>query len=153
MLGRRRLDVDAVVDEQIGGAQALLARVDPEGEVVQPAVCAVGVGDVDQLVGRDREAQPRARLGAVVALDPLVEPVAEELLRELAVRAHVGGEHVDVVEPLDGGAPARRSAAAGCATPGAGAPAAWPSRPRLTPTWRPAPKRRWQLCGTIFPSR
>ena len=39
-------------------------------------------------------------LGPVVELDPLVQAVAEDVLRELAVRAHVGREHVDVVEPL-----------------------------------------------------
>ena len=89
--------------------------------MMQPAVCAVGVRDVDQLVGRDRQAQPRARLGAVVALDPFVQAVTEELLRELAVRAHVGGEDVDVVEPLHGGA-APDVALRGCAA-GVGAPA------------------------------
>ena len=51
VLGRRGLDVDAVVEEEVRGAQALLARVDPEREVVQAAVGAVGVLRVDQLVG------------------------------------------------------------------------------------------------------
>jgi len=63
----------------------------------------VRVGDVDQLVGCDREAHPGSALAPVVALDPLVEAVAEDLLREDAVRAHVGRQHVHVVEPLDGG--------------------------------------------------
>ena len=106
VLRGRGLDRDVVVDEQVGGAQALLARVDPEGEVVQAAAGAVVVGDVDQLVRGDREADPGALLGAVVELDPLVQPVAEELLAELAARADVGGEDVDVVEPLDAGAAA-----------------------------------------------
>src|SRR6266540_892931 len=106
VLRGRRLDVDAVVDEEVGRAEALLARVHPEGEVVEPAAGAVHVGDVDQLVRRDREAEPRARLGAIVELDPLVQAVPEHLLRELAVPAHVRREHVDVVEPLDRGAPA-----------------------------------------------
>ena len=47
---------------------------------------AARVGDVDQLVGGDGEAEPGAGLGAVVELDPLVQPVAEQLLREHAVR-------------------------------------------------------------------
>ena len=72
VLGGRRLDRDVVVEEQVGGAQALLARVDPEGEVVQAPARAVGVGGVDQLVRGDRQAQPGPRLGAVVELDPLV---------------------------------------------------------------------------------
>ena len=106
VLRGRGLDRHVVVDEQIGGAQALLARVDPEGEVVQAAAGAEVVGDVDQLVRGDREAHPGALLGSVVQLDPLVPPVAEELLAKLAARADVGGEHVDVVEPLDRGAAA-----------------------------------------------
>ena len=59
--------------------------------MVEPAAGTVVVGDVDQLVCGDREAEPGALLGAVVELDPLVEPVAEELLDELAGRADVGG--------------------------------------------------------------
>ncbi len=59
VLGRRRLDVDLVVEEQVGGAQALLARVDPECEVVQAPVGAVGVARVDQLVRGDRRRTSR----------------------------------------------------------------------------------------------
>src|SRR5262245_28593143 len=76
---------------------------------MQPAVSAVRVARVDQLVRGDRGAHPRARLAAVVELDPLVEPIAERVDAELAVRADVGGEEVDVVEALD------RAAAAGVA--------------------------------------
>ena len=39
-------------------AARLLAGVDPEGEMVQAPAGAEVVGDVDQLVGRDREAEP-----------------------------------------------------------------------------------------------
>ena len=101
VLRRRRLDRDARVDEDVRGAQALLARVDPEREVVQAPARAVRVRDVDQLVRGDRDAHPGAGLRAVVELDALVEPVAEHVLAELARRPHVRGEQVDVVEPLD----------------------------------------------------
>jgi hypothetical protein len=77
VLRGRRLDRDVVVDEQVGGPQALLARVDPEGEVVEAAAGAEGVLHVDQLVRRDRHAEPGPGLGAVVERDPLVQPVAE----------------------------------------------------------------------------
>ena len=109
VLGRRGLDRDAGVDPDVGGAHALLARVDPEGDVVQAAVGAVRVARVDELVGGDRRAHPGAGLGAVVELDALVEPVAERVDAELAVGADIGGEEVDVVEALD------RAAAAGVA--------------------------------------
>src|SRR5262249_56956396 len=88
-------------------AQALLTGVHPEGEVVEPAAGAVVVGDVDQLVGGDREAEPRALLRAVVELDPLVQAVAEELLRELPAPSHVRCQDVDVIEALHARAPAR----------------------------------------------
>ena len=74
--------------------------------MVEPARRAVGVRDVDELVRGDREAQPGARLGPVVELDPLVQAVAEHVLGERAVRADVRRQQVDVVEPLDRRAPA-----------------------------------------------
>jgi hypothetical protein len=43
VLGRRGLDRDVVVDEEIRGAQTLLARVDPERKVMQPPARAVRV--------------------------------------------------------------------------------------------------------------
>src|SRR5512145_1878966 len=71
VLRRSRLDGDVSVDEDVRGAQALLARVDPEREMVKSSRRAVRVRDVDELVRSDREAHPRARLGPVVELDPL----------------------------------------------------------------------------------
>jgi hypothetical protein len=55
-------------------------------------------------VGGDARAEPRPRLGAVVELDALVQAVAELLLGEDPTGPHVGGEDVDVVQALDGGA-------------------------------------------------
>ena len=62
VLGRRGLDRDVGVEEQVGGAQQLLAGVDEPREVVQATAAAGVVGGVDQLVGGDREAHPRALL-------------------------------------------------------------------------------------------
>jgi hypothetical protein len=61
VLGGGELDKDVVLDPDVGGPQALLARVDPEGRVMQAPVGAlrcVGVLGVDQLVGGDRHRQP-----------------------------------------------------------------------------------------------
>ena len=74
--------------------------------MVQPAARAVRIRDVDELVRGDGEAEPGALLAPVVELDPLVQAIPEEILCEHAVRAHVGGQNVDVVEALDGGAAA-----------------------------------------------
>jgi hypothetical protein len=93
---RRGLDVDAVVEEDVGGAQALLAGVDPEREVVQALAGLARVLDVDQLVGGDREAQPGAGLGAVVEHDALVVAVAEHVGGEAPAGGDVAREQVDV---------------------------------------------------------
>ena len=123
MLRRSGLDRHALVEEDVRGAQALLARVDPEREVVQAAVRAVVVLRVDQLVRHDGEAHPGSRLGAVVELHALVEPVPEDVDGEFARSANVRGEQVDVVEPLHGGPAADvplRLVLQGGASPGGG---------------------------------
>ena len=130
VLRGRRLDRHVGVDEDVGRAQAFLARVDPERQVVETAARAVRVRDVDQLVGRDREAHPGAALRPVVHLDPLVEPIAEHVLREDAVGADVRGEHVHVVEPL------HRTAATDVAL-------------RLIPPRRPQVLRRLVALGVV----
>jgi hypothetical protein len=43
VLGRRGLDLDPGVEPDVGGAQALLAGVDPEGEVMQAAIGAMRI--------------------------------------------------------------------------------------------------------------
>ena len=101
VLRRRRLDVDVVLDEDVGRAQHLLAGVDPEGEVVETTARTESIRDVDELVCGDREAHPGAGLLPVVQHHLLVEAVAEDVLREDPVRADVVREQVDVVEPLD----------------------------------------------------
>src|SRR5262245_17775459 len=106
MLRRSCLDRDAGVDEHVGSAEALLARVDPEGQVMEPAARTVVVGDVDELVGGDRETEPRALLRSVVQLDALVQAVPQELLREHPARPDVGRQDVDVVEAFHGRAAA-----------------------------------------------
>ena len=69
VLGGSELDVDLVLDPDVGGAQALLARVHPEGRVVQAPVGTLrrkGVLGVDQLVRGDRHRHPRAAERPVV---------------------------------------------------------------------------------------
>src|SRR2546430_4460208 len=77
VLGWGELDVDAAVQEEVRRPQHLLARVHPEGQVVEAAPRAVGVRGVDQLVGGDAGAHPGARLAAVVQPDHLVQAVAD----------------------------------------------------------------------------
>src|ERR1700680_5110331 len=90
-----------MVEEQVRRTQALLAGIDPEGHVVQAPAGAVGVARVDQLARGDRRAGACAPFPPVAQLAPLVERLAERLLHELAARAYVGSQDVDVVQSLD----------------------------------------------------
>ena len=76
VLVRARLHHDPVLEEDVRRAQHVLALVDEEGDVVQPAARprqVARVGDVVRLlVGRE----PDARLGAVVEHDLLGQPQA-----------------------------------------------------------------------------
>ena len=106
MLGGCRLDRDVRIQEQVRGAQHLLAGVDEERQVVQPASGAGVVGDVDELVRGDRQAHPCPDLAAVVGHDLLVKTESEDVLGEAPVDGDITREHVDMVEALDRGAAA-----------------------------------------------
>ena len=71
------LDLDAVLETDVGCAQDVLAFVHGEREVVEPAVGSGLVTRVGQLVGLEVGRQPDAGLCAVVKDDRLGEPEAE----------------------------------------------------------------------------
>ena len=99
--------MDAVLEEDVGRPAAPLLACRPRRRGGEAPASAERIRDVDELVGGDRGAEPRAVLAAVVEHDLLVQAVAEDLLREDPVRAHVPCEQVDMVEPLHGGAAGR----------------------------------------------
>jgi len=127
VLGRRHLDRHVGIQEQVSGAKELLARIDEPREVVQPGGRGRSsgvIGDVDQLVGRDRQAHPCARLLAAIEDHLLIQAEPQLLGREPAVGGDIGGEHVDVIDPLGPLPPGRRGAGARCAAADADARAA-----------------------------
>ena len=106
VLVRPGLDEDAVLQEDVGGPQHVLALIDDIGDVVEPAGGArmvLGEGDVVALVvdGEPATAEP-----AVVEHDLFGDAAAERLDQELLDRPDIGGKQVDMVEPPDGDAPA-----------------------------------------------
>ncbi len=96
---RSGLDVDAVLEADVGRAQHFLPGVDRVGDVVKPSARAVVVGGEREVVALVRRRHPRARFVAVVEDDHLRRPHAEHVLEEQPQRANVGGEQVQVVEP------------------------------------------------------
>ena len=98
VLVRARLHHDPVLEEDVGGAQHVLALVDEEGDVVQPAARSRRVARVGDVVGLLVRREPDPRLGAVVEHDLLGQPQPEVRLAEDAVRAGIEREEVDVVE-------------------------------------------------------
>ena len=101
VLVRPRLHHDAVLEEDVRRAQHVLALVDEERDVVQPAARAGDVARVREVVRLLVGREPDARLGAVVEHDLLGQPQAEVALAEDAVLARVDGQEVDVVEVPD----------------------------------------------------
>ena len=109
VLVRTRLDVDAVLQEDVGRAQDVLAGVGGIGHVVEPAQgrplarpVLLGAGEVVGLVV-DRE--PAAADPPVVEADHLGHAGAEAGFHEAAELGHVRGQEVQVIEPARRRAP------------------------------------------------
>ena len=95
---RAGLHHDPVLEEDVGGAQHVLALVDEERDVMQTATRVRQVAGVGEVVGLLVGREPDARFRAVVEHDLLGEPQAEVCLEERAVLARVDREEVDVIE-------------------------------------------------------
>ena len=110
--------IDAVLEENVGGEQDLLARVERVGDVVEAALGAGRVARIGEVVGLVGRGQPYAGFAAVVHDDALGKAEAEIVLEEFAAGLDVGGEAIPVVD-----AGARCSRAPESAAPGSSAPA------------------------------
>ena len=98
VLVRARLHHDPVLEEDVGRAEHVLALVDEEGDVMEPAARPRQVARVGDVVGLLVGREPDPGLGAVVEHDLLGQPQAEVVLEEDAVLGGIDGEEVDVVE-------------------------------------------------------
>jgi len=94
-------DVDAAVLVEVGGEQDLLARVHPEGDVVQPAGRPEVVLGVDHLVPLYRGGRPHPRLLGFVGVLLLDDAHPETVPHRQTAAADVAGEQVDVLEARD----------------------------------------------------
>src|SRR5918993_1695632 len=93
--GRADVDLDAVVGQDVGRLADVVPVVQPEGEVVQPAV---GPGDHGQVVGRVGPLHPDADLVAVAVQQLLGEAEAQDLHVEAGRLADLLGGDQDVVD-------------------------------------------------------
>src|SRR3569833_1368901 len=106
---RAGLDEDAVLEEDVGGEQDLLARVERVGDVMEAAGHAGVIARIGEVVGLVGGGQPDAGFRAVIEHDALGQAEAEIILEELAAGRDVGGQPVPVVETADVAAASREA--------------------------------------------
>ena len=99
VLVRPGLDEDAVLQEDVGGAQNLLAAVERIGDVMEAALGAGVVARIGEVVGLVGHRHPDRGFGAVIENDGLGQPEAEIVLEEDPVGLDVDRQPVPVVEP------------------------------------------------------
>jgi hypothetical protein len=85
-----------VVGEEVGGVAHVVPVVQPEREMVQPAV---GPGDQGDVVGGVRHLQPAGQPVPVVGQDLLGQPEPEDVAEEPGALVDVLGGDEDVVQP------------------------------------------------------
>ncbi len=98
VLVRTGFDMHAVLQEDVGGAQNLLAAVDREGDVMQAALGAGAVARIGEVVGLVGRRHPHRAFGAVIEHDLLGGAEAEIILEEQPVGLDVDRKRVPVVE-------------------------------------------------------
>src|SRR5882724_8700968 len=101
VLVRAGLDMDAVLQEDVGGAQDFLAAVERVGDVMKAAGrigVIVRIGEVVTLV---RHRHPHRGFGAVVEHDLFGQPAAEIVFKKEAVGFDVDRETIEVIEPAN----------------------------------------------------
>jgi hypothetical protein len=93
------LDVDAILEKNIGGAKHVFSRIEREGDVVQTALGASVVARVCKIVALVGRCHPHAGFAAIVEHDLLGELEAEIVLKEFAVGLDVDRKSVEMVDP------------------------------------------------------
>ncbi len=96
---RAGLDEDAVFEEDVGGAQHVLAAVQRVGEVVEAASGIGVIVRISEIIALVGERDPHGGFGAVVENDLLGQAAAEIILKENAIGPDVDRQAVEVVEP------------------------------------------------------
>src|SRR5262245_42860444 len=95
------LDVNAILEKNIGGTKHILARIEREGDVVQAALGAGVVARVGKIVALVGRRHPHAGFAAIVEHDLLGQLEAEIVLEEFAVGLDVNRKPVEMVNPAN----------------------------------------------------
>src|SRR5579872_1134324 len=101
MFMRAGLDEDSGFEENVGGAQHVLAAVEGEGDVMEAAADAMRFERIGEIVALVGAGQPHAGFDAAIEHDLLGQAEAERLLEKFAIGADVLGEAVEMVDPAD----------------------------------------------------
>ncbi len=95
---RPGLDVDAVLQEDIGRPQDVLTAIERVGDVMEATFDAMRFARVGQVVALVRAGEPHAGFRTVIEHDAFGETKAQIALEELAIGLNVDGKAVEVVE-------------------------------------------------------
>src|SRR5438874_323788 len=99
MLMRSALDVDAVLEKNVGGPQDLLAGIDRIGEVVKAAMRAIVIAGKRQIVRLVRDRHPRPGLHAAVEHNHFRGPHADHILEKKPQLGDIRRQDVQMIEP------------------------------------------------------
>src|SRR5665213_3047252 len=106
---RMGLDLDSVLQENIGGEQDLLTAVDGVRHVMEAALGSGGVLRIGEVVALVGAGHPHRRFDACIQDDLLSEAESQVVLEELAIGLDIDRQAVPVIQASDVAA-ARRKA-------------------------------------------
>src|SRR5262249_5572866 len=99
MFVRSSLDVDAIFQKDVCGAQYILACIERESHVVQASFRAGVIARIRKIIALVSRGHPHAGLGAIVKHNLLGKHEAEKVLEELAVGLNVNSKAIEVIDP------------------------------------------------------
>src|SRR5207344_1728206 len=98
MFVRPGLDIDAILEKDVGGAQNVFARIKREGYVVQASFGARVIARVSKVIAFVCRGHPHADLGAIVEHNLLGQHEAEIVLEKFSVGFDVDSKPVEVID-------------------------------------------------------
>lgn len=98
MLVRTGLDMDAILEENVGRPQDVLARIGGVGDMVEAAVSATMFLSASQIVGLVVDREPATPKPPVVELNHFGDPTAEAAFHEAPELGNIGCQQVEMVD-------------------------------------------------------
>src|SRR5690606_33715307 len=99
LLVRTGLDVDAVLQEDVGSTQDILALIRGVGDMMQTTIAATALFGADRVVGLVVAGEPDTTEPTIIQLDHLGDARAQAGLHELAELTNILAQQIDVIEP------------------------------------------------------